>query len=69
MTSLIDEATTSDFQDIGMKVLTHLKTYCLFVFYENSHLQANPNIMGLEVPFLLNLEADVQTQRREVSAL
>ena len=53
MTSLIDEATTSDFQDIGMKVLTHLKTYSLFAFYQNSHLETSPNMMGLEVFFPL----------------
>lgn len=53
MSSLIDESTTSDFHDIGIRVLTHLKTYSLFIFYQNSHLQASPSLMSLEVSFLL----------------
>lgn len=47
MTSLVDETTTSDFQDIGMKIISHLKTYSLFIFYQSSHLETSPSLMML----------------------
>ena len=39
MTSLIDEETTSEFNDIGHRVMTSLKTFTFFVYYERSQLE------------------------------
>jgi len=38
MTSLIDEDTTIDYQNIGKEVMTHMKTYNFFVYYQRNHL-------------------------------
>ena len=38
MASLVDEDTASEFGDIGLKVMTHLKTFSFFVYYEESQL-------------------------------
>lgn len=53
MASLVDEASTSDLQEIKTKIITHLKTHSLFIFYQDSHLEGNSSMMVLEVLFLL----------------
>ena len=38
MASLVDEETASEFNDIGLKVMTQMKTFNFFIFYEQSQL-------------------------------
>lgn len=49
MTSLIDEDTTIDYQNIGKEVMTHMKTYNFFVYYQRNHLGNSYANMNLEV--------------------
>lgn len=47
MASLVDEDTASDFNDIGHKVMTHLKTFNFFVYYEEGQLGEDRGSMNL----------------------
>lgn len=47
--ALFDEETTSEHRDIGKKVLTHLKSFYFFIYYELGHLSGEGKKMNLEV--------------------
>ena len=49
MASLVDEETASEFNDIGHKVMTHLKTFSFFVYFEEGQLGEERGSMNLEV--------------------
>lgn len=47
MTSLVDEETTTDYQNIGKEVMVHMKTYSFFVYYQRSHIGNSYESMNL----------------------